>query len=75
MNDPTLQARELVAQARALAHEAREEAHRLSFILARRAESRALLRMASASEAFATRLSTLTDFVEQARPLLPDDEL
>lgn len=75
MSDPTLRAREIIANTRALAHEARDEAQRLHFILARRGEARALVRLASASEAFATRLSTLTDSVDNARPLLVDDEL
>lgn len=74
-SDPTLRARELVTQVRVLAHDARTESQRLHYVLARRAESRALLHLASASEAFAEKLQTLSDSVEHARPLLADDEL
>jgi hypothetical protein len=73
MKDPIPNARQLVTQARFFAREAREEAQRLHFILARRAESRALLRCATAAENFAERLGALTDMVEHARPLLVDE--
>ncbi len=73
MNQPTQTAREIIANTRALAKASRDEAARLHYVLARRAESRALLRIASASETFASRLEALTDTAEHARPLLVDE--
>lgn len=75
MKDPIPTARQLVTQARELAHEARAEATRLRYVLGRRSESRALLKIASATEAFAERLGAQTDSAEHARPLLVEDEL
>jgi hypothetical protein len=75
VKDPIPNARELIANTRAFAKNARAEAHHLHFILARRAESRALLKLAGSAETFAERLSMLTDNVTHARPLLVDDEL
>jgi hypothetical protein len=75
VKDPIPKARELIAQARIFAREAREEAMRLHYVPARKAESRALLRCAAAAENFAEKLGGLTDAAEHQRPLLPEEEI